>query len=107
LDAFLDDIDRIEVIRGPGGSLWGANAINGVVNVITKPAEDTQGGLVSIGGGTEDRVSTAARYGVALDKDVFLRFYGKYFDRDDAAAGTNPDQRAFDGWHMSRGGFRT
>src|SRR5687767_12072743 len=54
-DAFLEDIDRIEVIRGPGGAVWGANAVNGVVNVITKKAKDTQGVLAYAGGGTEER----------------------------------------------------
>src|SRR5438477_1480580 len=62
-DVVLDDIDRIEVIRGPGGTLWGANAMNGVINIITKPAAETGGGSVRIGGGTFDGEQAALRYG--------------------------------------------
>jgi len=57
----MDDVDRIEVVRGPGGTLWGANAVNGVVNIITKPAGETQGGLITAGGGTEERIFSGAR----------------------------------------------
>src|SRR5712691_524841 len=64
-DTLLEDVDRIEVIRGPGGTLWGANAVNGVVNIITKNARDTQGALVTGGGGTEERAFGGARYGGA------------------------------------------
>ena len=63
---FLDDIDRIEVIRGPGASLWGANAVNGVINIVTKPAARTQGGLVTTTVGSEERGSVGARYGGRL-----------------------------------------
>src|SRR6202045_2239014 len=62
-DVMLEDIDRIEVIRGPGATLWGANAVNGVINIITKKAKATQGGLVTAGGGNEERGSVARRYG--------------------------------------------
>jgi iron complex outermembrane receptor protein len=54
-DLMLEDVERIEVIRGPGAALWGANAVNGVINIITKPARDTQGGLLTLGGGSYDR----------------------------------------------------
>src|SRR5919106_419396 len=54
-DTLLEDLDRIEVIRGPGGTLWGANAVNGVINIITKHAKETQGWLATGGGGTEER----------------------------------------------------
>ena len=54
-DVMLEDVERIEVVRGPGGTLWGANAVNGVINIITKSAKDTQGGLVSAGGGYQDK----------------------------------------------------
>jgi iron complex outermembrane receptor protein len=74
-DVLLEDVDRIEAVRGPGGTLWGANAINGVVNIITKPAEDTQGGLVTIGGGTEERVFSSARYGFKASDEVSVRVY--------------------------------
>jgi iron complex outermembrane recepter protein len=103
-DTLLEDIDRIEVIRGPGASLWGANAVNGVINIITKKAGDSQGTYLSAGGGTEERVFAAARYGGHLDKDLSYRMYAKYFDRDNAvdAAG---DETA-DHWDGLRGGFR-
>src|SRR5262245_51490816 len=62
-DTLLEDIDRIEVIRGPGAALWGANAVNGVINIITKTAENTQGGLITTRAGDRDRFLSAARYG--------------------------------------------
>ncbi len=65
-DLVLEDIDRIEVIRGPGASVWGANAVNGVINIVTKKASQTQGTLVSALGGTEDKAVTAARHGGQL-----------------------------------------
>ena len=105
-DTFLEDVDRIEVIRGPGGSLWGSNAINGIVNVITKSAEKTQGALVTYGGGTEERAFGGVRYGFKADDNTFVRVYTKYFARDDAALGTDPDEDAPDAWWMGRAGFR-
>ena len=65
VDYVLDDIDRIEVIRGPGAVLWGANAVNGVVNIITRHSRDTQGTLVSLAAGNEDPLIAEARYGGA------------------------------------------
>jgi len=104
-DTMLDDIDRIEVIRGPGATVWGANAVNGVINIITKAAAETQGGLLSVGGGTEERGFTAVRYGGALPgRRGHYRIYAKSFDRDtgrDAAGGA-----AADDWRMVRTGFR-
>lgn len=102
-DTVLDDIDRIEVIRGPGGTLWGANAFNGVINIVTKAARDTQGLLAIGGGGTEERGFGTVRYGGALGEDLFYRVYGKYFYRDGF---TNPDGPSFDSWQVGRGGFR-
>lgn len=106
-DTLLEDVERIEVLRGPGGALWGANAINGVINVITKRAEDTQGGLVTGGGGTEERGFGAVRYGFKAADNLYVRVYGKYFDRDDTVVGVDPDKTAYDGWSMIRGGFRS
>ena len=104
-DTLLEDVDRIEVIRGPGGALWGANAVNGVINIITKTAEESQGGLVSAAGGTEDRFLGAARYGGTLGGGkTAYRLYGKHSDRD---AQFHADGSDFDPWHMAQGGFRT
>ena len=103
-DVFLADVDRIEVVRGPGATLWGANAVDGVINIITKSARDTQGLYVSAGGGIEDRGFTNIRYGVKLSDDAYLRVYGKYFDRDDSVLSNDTD--AHDTWDMYHGGFR-
>src|ERR1700683_2504133 len=80
-DYLLEDIDRIEVISGPGGTLWGANAVNGVINITSKSAKDTQGLYLETGGGTELQEFGAARYGFTLASNVYLRVYAKYFDR--------------------------
>lgn len=103
-DTLLEDVDRIEVIRGPGGTLWGANAVDGVINIITKKADETQGALASAGAGTEERALAAARYGGTLGKDTSYRVYGKYSDRD---AEYHADGHNFDAWHLEQGGFRS
>lgn len=77
-DYLLEDIDRIEVVRGPGGTLWGANAVNGVINIITKSAENTQGAFVSGGVGTQDRGFIEGRLGEKLGDAGFLRAYVKH-----------------------------
>jgi len=100
----LGDIDRIEVISGPGATLWGANAVNGVINVITKDANDTQGLLLSGGGGTEQHGFGTVRYGAALGSNVRARFYGRGFDRDATAFPSGRD--AADDWYVGQGGFR-
>ena len=76
-DVVLEDVDRIEVIRGPGGSLWGANAVNGVINIITKPAATTQGGLVMTDGGT-DLGQSVIQYGGQAAPNTKYRVYAKY-----------------------------
>ena len=103
-DYLLEDIDRIEVISGPGGTLWGANAVNGVINIITRSAADSQGLYAEGGGGTQLRGLAGARYGGMLAPDVGFRVYGKYFDRDDEVLADGA--RAGDGWHRAQGGFR-
>lgn len=104
-DLLLDDIERIEVIRGPGASLWGANAVNGVINIVTKHAADTQGGLVSLTAGTEKRAIVGLRYGGQLGQDAFYRVFAKYTERDDLVDGRG--EAAGDDWRLQRGGFRT
>src|SRR5213078_2504952 len=83
-DTMLEDVDRIEVISGPGATQWGANAVNGVINVTTKRAKDTQGGLLVGGAGTELRNSGAARYGGLLAPNLYYRVYAKYFERGES-----------------------
>lgn len=103
-DYLLEDIERIEVISGPGGTLWGANAVNGVINIITKSTKDTQGTYFETGVGDELKTATAVRHGGQLASNVSYRLYGKYFDRDDQVLANGQD--AMDAWHMSQGGFR-
>src|SRR5204863_1604301 len=83
-DTLLEDIDRIEVISGPGATLWGANAVNGVINIITKTAADTQGILVTGGGGSELHGVGGFRYGGTAGARARFRGYGKYFERDNS-----------------------
>jgi iron complex outermembrane receptor protein len=80
-DVLLDDVDRIEVISGPGGTLWGTNAVNGVINIITAPATDTQGALIAVGAGEAD-AAAAVRYGGTIGAQGYYRVYGQYVDRD-------------------------
>jgi iron complex outermembrane receptor protein len=77
-DVPLDEIERIEVIRGPGAAVWGANAMNGVINIITKPARLTQGGTVSLSAGSVDRGTIAARYGGRFSDESYFRFFTTY-----------------------------
>ena len=101
---FLDDVDRIEVIRGPGATVWGANAVNGVISIISKSARDTQGGLIYGGGGDVHLALGGARYGGKIGEDTFYRIYGSYQLNDDFQQ-TN-GATANDGWDLWKGGFR-
>ena len=103
VDYLLEDIDRIEVVRGPGGTAWGANAVNGVINIVTKPAKDTQGLLLTVGGGTEERGFTGLRFGGMIGRDLHYRVYGKWFERDKEF---NPLGFAHDDWRSGRAGTR-
>ncbi|HTD85215.1 MAG TPA: TonB-dependent receptor plug domain-containing protein, partial [Candidatus Binatia bacterium] len=84
-DLVLEDVNRIEVIRGPGASLWGANAVNGVINITTQPAKDTQGLLISGGGGNEEKGFGTLRYGGKIGDNAYYRVYAKYLNRDDSS----------------------
>jgi len=101
-DTLIEDIDRIEVIRGPGGTIWGANAVNGVINIITKNARETRGSLVSAGGGSVEQGFLGARYG-AGDDTLSYRVWGKGFTR---APEYHPDGLNFDDWRRGQAGFR-
>ncbi|RDH85105.1 MAG: TonB-dependent receptor [endosymbiont of Escarpia spicata] len=104
-DTLLEDIDRIEVIRGPGAAVWGANAVNGVINIITRHAGETQGGLLVAGAGNEERSFASLRYGAEVASDTHARFYLKYNDRDQSYA-SDLYGDAGDDWQSLRGGFR-
>jgi iron complex outermembrane receptor protein len=102
-DVVMEDIDRIEVISGPGATIWGANAVNGVINVITRSSADTQGGQLSLAGGSQDK-NGSVRYGGTMANGGTYRVYGKYQHLDDTftAGGINLNT----GMHRSQAGFR-
>src|SRR6266478_7396259 len=102
-DTLLEDVERIEVIRGPGGTIWGANAVTGIINIITKNAKDTHGALVSVGGGNVDQGIGGLRYGTGNGKFDY-RIYGKGVSR---GAGFHSDEMEFDAWRLGQMGFRT
>lgn len=104
-DVMLEDVDRIEVIRGPGATLWGANAVDGVINIITKKAKDTQSALVKAGGGDEEVTADGVRYGGQVGDKGYYRAYVKGFEF--ASSTSMAGQNAYDGWHQESGGFRS
>ncbi len=101
----MQDIDRIEVVRGPGATLWGANAMNGVINIISKNAADTQGWLVDGGGGNQDLGFVGTRYGGKIGDDAYYRIYGTYNAHDPTDLPDGGDAHNF--WQLGRGGWRT
>lgn len=103
-DTLFEDIDRIEVIRGPGGTIWGANAVNGIINIITKNPAETRGTLASAGAGTVDQGQAEARYGGGRGATFDYRVYGKGYIR---GAEFHPDGDNFDEWKAGQVGFRT
>ena len=103
-DMLLEDVERIEVIRGPGGTLWAANAVNGVINIISKSAKATQGAYVCAGGGTQGQGVGGVRYGGQVGDDFSYRVYAKYSDSGNYF---DPNGGANDGWNQGRFGFRT
>ena len=102
-DVMLEDVDRIEVISGSGGTLWGANAMNGVINVITRPAYVTDGGLVSTSAGNQEQ-NLAVRYGNKINDETAYRVYGMTFHR--GAEELTDGRSARDGWSKGQAGFR-
>jgi len=103
-DTFIPDIERIEVISGPGGTLWGTNAVNGVINIITRSADATQGLLVNAGGGNELQGFGGLRYGWRPSENMDARAYVKYENHDAFEAPAGGD--GFDDWHRTQAGFR-
>jgi iron complex outermembrane receptor protein len=103
-DTVLEDIERIEVIRGPGGTIWGANAVDGVINIITKNAKDTHGAMSSLSGGNVDQGIGEFRFGGTVGSGFDYRAYGKGFIRGPEF---HPDGENFDHWKMGQLGFRT
>jgi iron complex outermembrane recepter protein len=103
-DYLLGDIERIEVIRGPGAALWGSNAVNGVINITTLSARDTHGAYLEAGAGSFDRAYVEGRYGGETGGGVNWRVFGKYLDRDSTYAPDNPSE---DSWRLGHVGFRT
>jgi iron complex outermembrane recepter protein len=105
LDVPLEDIERIEVIRGPGGATWGANAVDGVINIITSKASKTHGGMVVAGAGNLDQGFGTAQYGGTAGQSTDYRVFAKYLNQYHLPGLQSPN--GGDGWHILRGGFRT
>lgn len=104
-DTPLEDVERIEVIRGAASAMWGANAINGVINIITKSAKDTHGAQLTLGGGNQEQGFVSARYGGKVNNDFDYRIYGKGFKRNNNR--TVNHENAQDDWESYQGGFKS
>jgi iron complex outermembrane recepter protein len=103
-NVLLEDVERIEVVSGPGGTLWGANAVNGVINIVTRNSKDTTGAYASISGGSFLKASSGARYGNKIGDNLSYRIYGQYFNRNSTRTPTGGD--GMNEWDMAEGGFR-
>ncbi|NND60888.1 MAG: TonB-dependent receptor [Gammaproteobacteria bacterium] len=103
-DVMLEDLDRIEVVRGPGATLWGANAVNGVINITTRDAQQTQGLYVGGGSGSYERLFGEFRYGGRAGDSTWYRIWSKHFERDEYDLFNGAPGR--DDWRMTRSGFR-
>ena len=103
-DTFMPDVDRIEVTRGPGATMWGANAVNGVVSITTKDARYTQGGLVTITAGSDEPGSASVRYGGEISNKYYYRVYVQSSQRNDLPTVTG--NAGGDGWSTTQTGFR-
>ncbi|MGH9582769.1 MAG: TonB-dependent receptor plug domain-containing protein, partial [Bryobacteraceae bacterium] len=104
IDVPLDTIERIEVVRGPGGSVLGANAVNGVINIITNQAKDTQGGRVAVGSGSEQTADDEFRYGGKAGRQGYYRIFGHYTSFGDLR--TQQGVNGGDGWRLGHEGMR-
>jgi len=104
-NAMLDDLDRIEVIRGPGSTHWGANAVNGVINIVGKSARETQGTLAYGSGGWPQEIATGARVGGQAGENTYYRVYGLY-QQTGAYPLRATGEPGTDRWHFGQGGFR-
>lgn len=105
-DYLIEDIDKIEVVRGPGGTIWGANAVNGIINIITKNAAQTQGSYVSQVVGNEDKSITEVRYGGKTADNDHYRIYAKKLIRDSNARKYSDGKSNDDGTVQDKAGFR-
>lgn len=100
----LCEIQRIEIISGPGGTIWGSNAVNGVINIITKSSVDSKGGTLEVGGGNWMRTLATTHWGGPVTNNVNLSVYGKYLDHEESIRQNGISGQ--DAWHRSQGGFR-
>jgi iron complex outermembrane receptor protein len=103
-NVLLEDVERIEVVSGPGGSLWGANAVNGVINIVTKHTKETQGLYAMVSAGSFIKDMAAVRYGAKLGNKVYYKLYGQHFDRKNT---TMPNgTKNTDAWGLTQAGFK-
>ncbi|GAA4745656.1 TonB-dependent receptor plug domain-containing protein [Flavisolibacter ginsenosidimutans] len=104
-NVLLEDVERIEVVSGPGGTLWGANAVNGIINIVTKNTSATQGLYASVAAGTSVKDNAALRYGGKIGSKANFKIYGQHFDRDKTELSNGTKNQ--DAWRLTQAGFRT